>query len=918
MRVFLVIILFLNVYWVSAQKDTKRITITFDNVTIEEALHQIEAITSFRFYYVRAWLDDVPLISGTYTDVLVTTIVEQLLKRSILNYYVLTEKEIVLTRNTIIYDKLPDHFFNRSKEVVKDSTIAINPLFYLGNETSKKKIIIKTYRIGKEVKKDRKEYYTLTGYVKYLRTGKPISNVALIVKGKNIGAETNAKGFYSIELPVGLNYIETSSLGVEDSRQRVIIYNDGQLDLYLSESLEALEEVLIKTNADKNVKEVTTGTEEIDVEESKNIPLVLGERDVLKVATTLPGITTSGEGASGYNVRGGKADQNLTLLDDGVIYNPQHFFGIFSALNPFAVGSVNIYKGSIPAEYGGRLSSVFNLKTKNGNTEKFSGEASIGPVTGNIAIEIPVIKNKSSLMIGGRGTYSDWILKSLDEEKLKNSKASFYDLIAKYHYKINDDNNIQATGYYSSDVFSVTSDSLFNYSNRLLSLKWNHRFNDKNSGSLLLTNSKYNFGIKYEGKSNNDFELGYDINETELKLKMNYLYSSKYKFNYGFSSKLYEVHPGSIKPKGAKSITESLAIPKERALESAVFVEGKFDISKKLSFNLGIRYSLYAVLGESEQRIYDNPKSESTIKETLSFDTNEVVKTYQSPEIRASGRYLLASDLSIKAGYNNSFQYIHTLTNNTTASPTDIWKVSDINIKPQQASLYSLGVFKNLKDDIYELSIEGYYKKIKNILDYKVGSQLLLNKTVETEVLQGLGKAYGVEFLIKKNKGKLNGWLGYTYSRSFTKLDSKFSEERVNGGDYFPSNFDKPHDISLVANYKFTKRFSFSTNFVYQTGRPVTFPVGSYILQREKYVLYSDRNEFRIPDYYRLDIGFNIEGNHKKKKKAHSFWSISVYNVLGRNNPFSVFFVTEEGEIKAYQSSVFSIPIPTITYNFKF
>ena len=325
-------------------------------------------------------------------------------------------------------------------------------------------------------------------------------------------------------------------------------------------------------------------------------------------------------------------------------------------------------------------------------------------------------------------------------------------------------------------------------------------------------------------------------------------------------------------------------------------------------------------MGATTQREYLSgvPKNESTLVNTTQYGDNEVYKAYGGPELRISARYLLSSTASLKLGYNNTYQYIHTLSNNTTLSPTDTWKLSDLNIKPQRSSQFSAGIFKNSEDTMYEVSLEGYFKTLDNMLDYKVGAELLLNTAIETEVLQGKGKTYGVEFLVRKAKGKLNGWLGYSYSKSLIQLDSKFNEERVNNGKYFPSNFDKPHDLSLVANYKLTKRYSLSANFLYQTGRPVTYPVGKYIFNGTEYVAYSNRNQFRIPDYYRLDIGVNIEGNHKVKKLAHSFWNVSIYNVLGRNNPYSVFFVTENKEIKAYKSTIFSVPVPTITYNIKF
>jgi len=603
-----------------------------------------------------------------------------------------------------------------------------------------------------------------------------------------------------------------------------------------------------------------------------------------------------------------------------LLYNPSHFFGFFSAVNPFTTKEANIYKGSIPAEFGGRLSSVFDITSKTANNEKITGEGGVGPVTSNLALQIPVVKGKSSLLIGGRATYSDWILKSLKDDKLKNSQASFYDAIVKYSHEINKNNTIETSFYYSHDAFSITSDSLYKYSNRLASVKWDHSFNDKNKGSLILTNSEYKFNIDYDSNNVNAFDFGYKLNETQAQLKMKYLFSDKHKFGYGISSKLYNVSPGYLHPKDDASLLLPIEIQKEKGLESAAYISDNFKVNDKLLIDVGLRYSTFAALGASTQRIYqaDAPLSDATVTGTKTYANNEVIKTYGGFEPRIAARYFLGEDFSIKASYDKTYQYIHLLSSNTTQSPTDTWKLSDSNVKPQVAQQFSLGLYKNLKDDMYELSLEGYYKKSNNFLDYKVGAEILLNEHIETELLQGEGKAYGVELLLKKTEGKLNGWIGYTYSRTFVKLDSQFNEEKVNNGKFFPANFDKPHDVSIVMNYKFTKRYSLSGNFVYQTGRPITFPTGSYTYNGAQYTLYSDRNAFRIPDYYRLDIGVNIEGNHKIKKLAQSFWNVSIYNVLGRNNPYSIFFVTNDGKVKAYKTSIFSIPIPTVTYNFKF
>jgi hypothetical protein len=897
-----------------AQNDKDRISIQFENAKKIDVLQQIEAVSDYRFYYLPNWIDSLP-VSGKYTNASVNTILYDIFKESVINYYITSDKKIVLTSNSYINDNLPDNFFNDNEKETN-----LPPPVLINQQVLTKHTGSETIRIGKETKGLKQRKYNLSGKVKNAVSKEAIANLVIMESAKNINVVTDVNGAYSIDLPSGENLLTLKALGIEELNKKVIIFSDGTLDFDLIENPELLEEVFIEADKDKNVQQAITGVTQIKVKEIKTIPMVLGERDILKVATTMPGITTAGEGASGYNVRGGKTDQNLILLDGGVIYNPSHFFGFFSALNPFTTGEANIYKGFIPTKYGGRLSSVFDIYTKEANNMEIAGEGAIGPVTSNLMLEIPVIKEKAAIIVGGRATYSDWLLETLDEPSLQNSEASFYDLIFKYDHKINEKNAIHATGYYSDDAFSITSDSIYGYSNRLFTLKWDHVINEKHHGNLLITNSEYQFSIDYDGISNTDFDLNYVVNETQVNLNLFSAISQKHNLEYGFTNKLYNNKPGTLKPAGNESIVEPITIADERAIESAIYLGDNFKISEKLLIEAGLRYSFYAFLGETAQKEYTEglPKNAGTVTDTLYYDKNEIVKTYGGPEFRASARYFLSPNLSVKASYNSTYQFIHTLSNNTTASPTDTYKLSDINLLPEQANQVSLGLYKNFGGNRYELSLEGYYKESENIVDYKVGAELLMNQNIETETLQGDGKAYGIEFLLKKNQGNLNGWLSYTYSRSLIKFDSDFSEERVNGGEYFPSNYDKPHDLSLILNYKFTKRYSLSSNFIYQSGRPVTYPIGNYEYNGSSYVFYSDRNENRIPDYFRWDIGFNIEGNHKIKKLAHSFWNISVYNVLGRNNPYSVFFVTENGQIKAYQSSIFSVPVPTITYNFKF
>lgn len=915
-KILTLIILFfcLNAF---SQQDTI-ITIEINAPNITEALNQIEKQTNYTFFYQKKWLKDTNSINKSFEKTAITDVLKFIFNDTKLNFFII-KNQIILTENSVIYDKVVANFIEKSDNI---ATTPIKPLLIqetqkgsTNTEEETNDLIV----IGKESVNKQKVVYEISGYVVNKKNETPITEANIRIQNKII-TSTNDKGFYKLMLPYGKHIIEIEASGYKASLINIVAYGNGTKNFNLNESVTELNEVIIEAASDKNIKSTSSGVTSINMEEVKSVPMVLGERDILKVATTLPGIKTTGEGSAGVNVRGGKEDQNLFLLDNASVYNPSHFFGFFSSINPYVIKNAEIYKGSIPAEFGGRLSSVFDIKTKDGNNEKISGEGGIGPVTSNLTVAIPVIKGKSSLLVGGRATYSDWILKALDNKDLKNSKASFYDVLLKYNHKISEKTNIESTIYYSKDNFNLTSDSIYSYSNRVLALNARHTFNSKNRAEFGLTNSEYKFGIDYSSNNLKSFDFGFKVNETKLILKGIYDYSNKHKFTYGLNSTFYNISPGTLSPTDQNSLLEYKAIQKEKGLENAFYISDNITFNKKLSANLGLRFSSFTALGASTQRKYspNAPLNNQNVINEVVYKNNEAIKNYSGLEYRFAVRQLLSETVSIKLGYDTNYQYLHKLSTNTTQAPTDTWKLADLNIKPTYGQQISFGIFKNFNDQPYEISLESYYKKSSNFLDYKIGAELILNDHIETEVIQGEGKAYGIELLLKKTSGKLNGWIGYAYSRTLVKLDSKYIEEVVNNGKYFPSNFDKPHDLSAILNYKFTKRYSLSTNFIYQTGRPITYPIGSYEYGGAQYTLYSDRNKFRIPDYYRLDIGMNIEGNHKLKKQAHSFWNISIYNVLGRNNPYSIYFVTEDGKIKGYKTSIFAIPIPTITYNFKF
>lgn len=909
MRILITFLFFIVSVTITAQDKEAKFSFTYKDKTKKEIFPLLEKNTTYSFYYIDSWLDD-EKITENFNNASIHDILTKVLQNTSLNYSIIENDKVIITKGNRIHKSLYEN------EITKNFSEASTPIYIESNTNGNDELI----SIGKEFLGTKQNSYAISGIVKKALTNLPVEGVVILERAKNISTSSNENGVFTIKLPFGINKIETLLLGFKSTTKKLVVYGNGKLNISIAEEAEMLDELIIKTKKENNIKEVIAGITQISIEEIKTIPQVLGERDILKVAATLPGIKSAGEGAEGVNVRGGKVDQNLFLLDESVMYNPAHFLGLFSAINPFTTSDLKVYKGNIPAEYGGRISSVFDITTKDASTTEFKGEASIGIVTSNISLEIPVVKEKSGLLLGVRNTYSNWVLKSLNDKSLNNSSASFYDVIAKYNHNFDEKNTVKITAYHSNDQFRIASDTTNTYGNTLASINWFHKFNDKNHGNLIVSSSNYAFNINYNSDANNNFDLKYAIDEISTMLKMKYVHSKNHTFDYGISSKLYNVSPGTINPTDDASIVNPLTIDTERGLESAIFLSDIYDVNSKLSLNLGLRYSVYLGLGESTQRFYEenSPRTDATLLSTEQYAKNEIFQTFQGLEYRLSGRYFLDPELSLKASLNRSFQFIHRLSNNTSASPTDAWKLSDHNIKPQEAIQASLGLFKNFNVTDYEISLEGYYKKYENVLDYKVGASFLLNERIETEVLQGPGKSYGIEFLAKKNVGKLNGWFGYSYSRSFIKLDSPFNEDKVNNGEFFPANFDKPHDFNVITNYKLTKRYSLSGSFTYQTGRPITYPTGKYNYQGTEYVLYSDRNKFRIPDYYRLDLGLNIEGNHKIKKLAHSFWNISVYNVLGRNNPFAVFFVTENGNVKAYQSSIFSTPIPTITYNFKF
>lgn len=901
---------------VHAQKKTY--SFHFENQSLVSILNSIDKQTNYQIRYAESWFEDSP-VSVDINNKTIQEVLDHLFTDTEFNYYLLDASTIIITRYKKIYDEIAEGFFQDTEiEQDEETTPIISPSLVdkssLQQTSSQKNIII-----GKQGGSASKFWLDISGSILQNDTQAPIREAVIAVKNTSTYSQSDDQGAFQLRLSRGDYVLSISAAAYQSMEQPITVYSDGSIQLQLNEAVEALDEVVLSGNRINQVNSSETGAENIDVEESKTIPLVLGERDVLKVAAALPGISSAGEGATGLNVRGGKPDQNLNLLDGGVVYNPTHFFGIFQALNPIAIGQLNIYKGSIPASYGGRLSSVFDIQTKNADLEEVHGELSLGPITFNGTVQTPINKGTSSMLTGIRGVYSDWILKKLKDENLKNNKANFFDVVNKFHFETENDSELNITTYYSKDQFNATVDSLFSYTNLMLSAGIRKNLK-KNIFRLNGSFSDYRHQIDYTGNAQNGFIQNYGLSQVNLMASLSKYFREKHRFELGNTNTLYKIQPGTLNPRTELDLIGQINLNSEQALEGALFLSDVWDLNQKLQLNAVVRIPYYLSFGPYQINEYDAnfPKSKSSIINISFVEKGQIESSFVGSEVRLSTRYLLTERSSIKIGINNAYQFLHTLSNNTAASPFDSWRLSNRYVKPQEAQQASLGYSFRQQDNNFDLTFDLYYKKYQHLTDLKTGANTQLVPSIETQILQGNGKAYGAEMMIRKNQGDLNGWVAYTYSRSMIQLDSKFPYERINQGQYFPSNFDKPHDLSVIANYKLTRRFSFSSNFTYQSGRPITFPTGKYDLDGVTYVTYSSRNKYRIPNYIRLDLGFNVEGTHKLNKVAHSFWSVSIYNLLGRNNPYSMFFVNEDNRIRAYQVSIFARSIPSISYNLKF
>lgn len=775
--------------------------------------------------------------------------------------------------------------------------------------------------------------YTISGTVSEAASNETLIGVTVAVPELRTGVTTNEYGFYSLTLSEGEYQLQVSYLGFKEVVQTIGLSEDLKLNIKMEEATEELDEVVVTEDVEKmDIRKPQMSVNTLSAGTIKKIPVILGEADVIKSILLLPGVTNAGEGASGFNVRGGAVDQNLILLDEAIIFNSSHLFGFFSVFNPDAIKDIKLYKGGIPARYGGRVSSVLDIFQKEGNSREFKVNGGIGLVASRLLVEGPMVKDKAAFLVGGRSSYAHLFLPLFDVD----NKAYFYDLNTKINYNVNDRNSVFLSGYFGRDVFSISDSFVNTYGNAVGNFRWNHLFSDKLFSNLSLIYSDYYYGLKLDFIG---FNWNSGIQNFNLKYDLKHYVSDKLQINYGINDIYYRFNPGKIEPSRTDSGILEKQLIQKYANEFAAYVDVEHGITSKLSLNYGLRFSNFIRLGQEELNVYDNDNpvafdpslsiySEADPIETINPGRGGSLATFNNLEPRAALAYTIDDHSSVKASYTRLAQYLHLLSNTSSPTPLDVWTPSGPFIKPQLLDQYALGYFKDIKNGDYSLETEVFYKNVKNRIDYIDGANLIANDAIETVILNGKARAYGLELLLRKNEGRFQGWLAYTLSKSEQRTPGRTAtadngisdnESGINFGQWYNTPYDKTHDFSLYGSYDLNKKWSFNANFVYQTGQPTNYPIGQFEFQNLTIPYYGVRNEQRLPGYHRIDVAATLTPEKNAGRRWQGEWVFSIYNLYNRRNAASISFSRNQdtGVNEAVRTSIFGI-VPAATYNFKF
>jgi hypothetical protein len=905
----LLIATLITTFYLNAQQNlTILVSGTYQQTALKAFINEIEQKYPVKFFFEDKTIENVT-VSAVFHETPLNQCLETIFKDQQINFKI-ADNQVIIYSGLPISDLFPGREGN---EEVKES---LSPQ----KKLSRDKLLQLQYRIinigtpGKNANKTA----TLSGYLRNFDNGEPVAGGTAYVSETQQGATSDNKGFYKITLPVGNHIVNFRCVGMEPVTRNINLYSDGKLDVEMEIKMNLLIEAVVTGQGKGNLGQMS-GREKIDIQTMKSIPTLLGEADVMKSVLILPGVQTVGEGTAGFNVRGGSTDQNLILVDQATLYYPSHFFGNFSAINSEIVNDATLYKGNMPVKYGGRISSVFEINTIEGSHDRISGSAGISPLSARINVGGPLFSDKSTFVTSFRSTYSNWVLNQIKVPELYKSKASFNDIQVKLNLYLNDNNNLLVNFYKSGDNFQLHSDTTYNYKNTIGSLALKHKFNSNLRSTSSLLYSEYDYDIANRNSTNESFVLSHKLAELSLNNDFEYISKGGIKYNFGADLKYYSVNPGQLEALNNSNITP-VSFSNEHALEYGLYAGTEHNITDRLKIEGGIRLSGLISYNTGKEYIYvpNQPYTVDNITDTIATDKNSVGKTYMNPEWRLSLNYSTGSYSSLKFSYNRTAQYIHMLSNTTAISPTDTWKLSDKYLTPAVGNQYSIGFFKSYKRDLINVSAELYYKLVNDVKEYKAGADLLLNDHLETEIVNGKAKSYGLELSAEKTGGRIYGRIDYTYSRTLIKSVSPYKEDMINDGEYFPANYDKPHNLNILATLKATRRIVFTTNIAYSTGRPITYPIAKYQLGDQIFLQYSKYNQYRIPDYFRMDLSLTINGNLKVNQRFHSSVTFSLYNLTARKNAYSVYFQSGGGSYDAYQLSIYGTIIPSITYNLRF
>ncbi len=906
MKKIIILIYSLFIIIHSMANTKKEISIGHKGMTFIEMTEELQNKYQIHSFFDKAWVENIKL-KKSYSQTELHSLISDILSETQLQF-IIRGNNLILTK----YNNLSQEF-NLLKKDSEYEEVQQNPK-YESNTSSLQQQEYSIHEIGVALGHKRARFF---GNINLLGTDIPLMGVEVFLPTLKKGVTSDKNGYFELELPQGSYIVHFKHMGLKQTSRKINLCGDGRLDVQMRKEVRSIDEINVLAK-DNKIKRTAMGLEHFTSKEIESLPTALGEPDIIKSTTMLPGVESAGEGSIGFNVRGGSTDQNLILIDNAPIYYPAHFFGFFSAFNNDMIQDASLYKSSVPVQFGGRVSSVYDIQTSESIADKISGKAGISPITSKAYLNLPLLKKKLAIVNSFRFTYSDWIIKKIDSKELENSKAKFNDLHGKILYKPNANNHIELNYYKSYDEFQLQSDTIYNFNNFISSINWRHRFSEELKMMSSTHFSSFSYDMCSEDMMLNAFKLTHSVKDIGIKTHFNYNKNVYTSFDFGADAKYYDVSPGDLKPNSETSLIAPKKIQNEKALETALFAGVKTDIFDFLTAEAGIRYSLYGNLGKRDEMTYkDNVTSSYNSLEKVST-SGGLNNIYQGPEYRLSLSCTVNNKTSIKASYNRTRQYIHLLSNTTSVSPTDTWKLTDRYLKPQVGDQISLGFYHNFSDPKIEFSVEAYSKKLKNAKDYKNGAELFLNEYAETEVLNADGKNYGVEILLRKKKGRFNGIISYSYSRSFLKTKDKTGEFAVNKGNWYRAPYDKPHNYKAFFSFKISRRFIFSTNMVYHTGRPATFPSAKYMLRDLSIIHFSKRNEYRLPNYFRTDITLLLEGNLKKNKTYHTSWSFGIYNLTGRKNTYSAYFRLKQGEMLGYKMSILGEAIPTITYNIEF